>query len=198
VSEFANVELDVLPGYGGNMTGDETKPRPDSALEGRRGQLREVERVTVSILMFDSDGHLLLGKQDPAGKRAHRGVWHLPGGEAEEGEHLTDTATRKMEQTVGLRLAPEQLTAVPFVGEDEQVMTLDTGETVWCQEKLHRFEVRLDKTAAQLEAEVQPGDGLVVLRWFNADELADVELLPSVREFLIHTGHLSARRNNDT
>lgn len=180
------------------MTGDETKPRAGSAFEGRRGHLREVESVTASILLFSSDGHLLMGQKDPAGKRVHRHVWHLPGGEVEEGESLKDAALRRIERNVRLRLVPAQLAALPFVGKDEQVKTLDTGETVWCRMKLHRFEVRLDKTAAQLETQAQPADDLVALRWLSRKELADVELIPSIREFLIRAGYIGHNKGNHT
>lgn len=173
------------------MTEQEPKP-PASALGGSRGHLREVEWTTASVLIFSSDGRLLMGQKEPVRRRGRLDVWHLPGGEVEEGESLESAAMRKAELEVGLRLAPEQLTPVPFIGEDETVKTLATGETVWCRIKLNRFEVRLDQKAAQLEARVQPGDDLVALRWFSREELADAKQIPGVRAFFIRAGYIEA------
>lgn len=172
------------------MAKHDTDQRDGSGVEGGRGHLREVEWVTASVLIFSKDKYLLMGQRDPAKKRSPVHVWQLPGGVVADGETLNDAAVRKIEQEVGLRLTPDQLTPVPFIGEDETVKKLDTGETVWCRMKLNRFEVRLGKTAAQLATEVQPGDDLVAVRWFSPKELAEVELNPGVREFFVRAGYI--------
>lgn len=174
------------------MAKHDADQRAGSGVEGGRGHLREIECVTVSILVFSKDKHLLMGQRDPAKKRGPLHLWQLPGGAVTDGETLKDAAVRKIEQELGLRLTPDQLTPVPFIGEDETVKKLDTGETVWCRMKLNRFEVRLGKTAAQLATKLQPGDDLVALRWFSPKELADVELNPGVREFFVRAGYIPA------
>ena len=168
----------------------DTDPHAGSGVEVGRGHLREIERVTASILIFSKDKYLLMGQKDPARGKGPLHVWQLPGGEVIDGEAHKDAAIRKIEQEVGLRLTPDQLTPVPFIGEDETVKKLDTGETVWCRMKLNRFEVRLGKTAAQLPTKVQPGGDLVALRWFSPKELADVEFNPGVREFFVRAGYI--------
>jgi ADP-ribose pyrophosphatase YjhB (NUDIX family) len=180
------------------MTGDGTRPCGDFGPKGGRCHLREIECETVSILMLSRDDHLLMGKKGLARKWVHHDAWHLPGGEVREGELLIDAAIRRIEETVELHLTPEQLTALPFVGLDEHVKTLDTGETVWCRMKLNRFEVRLNAVAAQLGPEGQIGGDLMALRWVSPEELAEVDLIPSVRQFLIRTGHIPARRTNSS
>lgn len=178
------------------MTAHEARPRADSGPThaGGRSHLREVEWMTASVLIFSSDGHLLMGQKHPSAKRVRLNAWHLPGGEVEAGESLAGAAIRRIEQEVGLRLAPEQLATVPFIGEDETVRTLVSGETAWCRIKLNRFEVHLDKTAAQLKTEVRAGDDLMTLRFFSPAELADVEQMPGTREFFIRAGYIKANK----
>lgn len=174
------------------MTGHEAKLPAGSSGERDRGHLREILSVKASILVFSSDDHLLMGRKDSS-RRRDLGVWHLPGGKVEEGQSLEIAAILAVEQQAGLRLAPEQLTVVPLVGEDERVQALTTGETVWCRIKLNRLQVRLDQTAAELGRQTQPGGDLVALRWLSPEQLADVEHVPGVREFLVRAGYIQPR-----
>jgi 8-oxo-dGTP pyrophosphatase MutT (NUDIX family) len=192
MSEIANVGLDANH-VGEDMAAEhETKPRDGSALRTSRGQLREVAWVRASILIFTSDGHVLMGQKDPTRRKNHLNAWHFPCGEVRQGESLEDAAVRLVGEKAGLQLAPEQFSLLPFVGEDEAVKTLDTGEIVWCRVKLKRFEVRLDQTASQLKAQIRPGRDLLALRFLSLQDVSDVDLIPGVWEFLVRAGYIKA------
>lgn len=159
---------------------------------GRQGNIEglpEIKRQIVSAVIFSSDGCLLMGRKDPAKGGVYPTAWHIPGGGIMKDETLKDALVRELHEEVRLRLTKNQLVALPFIGQGETVKTVD-GKRVWCKMKFHRFEVRLDKTAAELASEVIPGDDLVELRWFCNDELENTELIPGGKDFFIQAGYI--------
>lgn len=54
----------------------------------------------------------------------------------------------------------------------------------------NRFKARLSKLAE--DTEVESTDDLVELRWFDDNELEDVQLVPGGREFFIEAGYIRA------
>jgi len=152
--------------------------------------LREIERDIASVLIFSSDGRLLMGRKDPDKGGVYLNAWHIPGGGVEGGESLVEAAIREANQETGLKLASEQLTFVPIVGEGQTIKTLENGEKVWCKMKFNRFKVSLDVTAEGLSQKIRPGDDLVELRWFSSEELKDVEQIPGGREFFTKAGYV--------
>jgi nucleoside triphosphatase len=149
--------------------------------------LREIERDIASALIFSADGCLLMGRKDPSRGGVYPNAWHIPGGGVEPGESVQEAAIREVEQEVGLKLSTKQLQPVR-TGAVETVKTLSDGERVWCKMKFNRFEVRLDQPKDKVHA--VPGDDLVELRWFNAEELAGVQQIPGGREFFIEMGYI--------
>lgn len=153
--------------------------------------MRTINRVIASVLIFSLDGKLLMGRKDPAKGGVYAWAWHLPGGGQEPDESLEDAARREAQQEVlGLDLSEAVLKPVPFVGRGEAPKRLETGEEVWCRMELNRFEVHLNRSAAQLEQALRPGDDLVELRWFSPNELSEVDQIPGGREFFVQAGYI--------
>jgi 8-oxo-dGTP pyrophosphatase MutT (NUDIX family) len=154
--------------------------------------LREIQRVIASAVIISSDGKVLMGKKDPAKGGVYPDAWHIPGGGLDDGETLEQALIREIgQEVVGLDVTRTQYRELPLVGHGSSTKTLPSGERVWCNMEFHRFEVRLDKPAAEL-VELKPGDDLVELRWFGPDELADVQQIPGGREFFIEAGYLKS------
>jgi ADP-ribose pyrophosphatase YjhB (NUDIX family) len=103
---------------------------------------------------FDGAGRILLGRR-AADPRA--GYWDLPGGFVQEGELPLDGMLRELEEETGRRPEPIELLGMwnePYF--DRVVLCL-----TWI---------------ARLDEDVEPGDDLVELRWFEPRELPWDEL----------------------
>lgn len=154
-----------------------------------KDKLREIERTIASVVIFSKDGKLLMGKKDPAKGGVYLNSWHIPGGGTEEGETLQQTAVREANQEVkGLNLTEENLVPIPFIGKGASPKVLDSGEKVWCKMEFHRFEVHLNKPAAELN--VLPGDDLVELHWFTKEELPSIDQAAGGKEFFQQAGYI--------
>jgi len=75
-----------------------------------------LKRSGVAIVLVDAgDGSgetaFLLTKRTPR-LRAHAGQWALPGGRCDEGETLTQTALRELEEELGLTIPPADVLGV--------------------------------------------------------------------------------------
>lgn len=161
-------------------------------IPGNTKNLREIKRTIASVLIFSSDGCLLMGKKDPSKGGVYPDAWHIPGGGVDEGESLIDAAIRETAQEVGLSLRPDQLKPLPFADEGQAEKTLKDGERVWCVMEFNRFEVRLDQTATELNKIVRPGDDLVELAWLNPDKLQTVAQVPGGKAFMTKMGYITA------
>jgi 8-oxo-dGTP pyrophosphatase MutT (NUDIX family) len=77
-----------------------------------------IERVAARVLLVDDDGRVLLFQgRDPA--RPEAGYWWItPGGGAEDGESLTQTARREALEETG-QVLPEDLGPVVLTRTDE-------------------------------------------------------------------------------
>jgi 8-oxo-dGTP pyrophosphatase MutT (NUDIX family) len=79
------------------------------------GNLREIDRIIASALIFSSDDYLLMGRKDPNKGGVYPTAWHIPGG-GTDGEAVEEAVIREVEQEVGLKLKPDQLTPLPYIG----------------------------------------------------------------------------------
>jgi 8-oxo-dGTP pyrophosphatase MutT (NUDIX family) len=80
--------------------GDEPDPAP--------GQPAPIERVSARVLLVDDDGRVLLFRGgDPAQPEAGH-WWFTPGGGAEAGESLVETARREVQEETG-HVLPDDL-----------------------------------------------------------------------------------------
>jgi ADP-ribose pyrophosphatase YjhB (NUDIX family) len=103
---------------------------------------------------FDERGRVLLGRRvfDP-----RAGHWDLPGGFLHEDEHPVDGLRREVREETGLEIEP-----VEFLGFWLEPYD---GRTVLCL-----------AWTAKATGEARAGDDLVDLRWFEPDELPELEL----------------------
>lgn len=168
---------------------------PTNSLENAQNQVNPrrlpvIQRTIASALIFSKDGKLLMGRKDPSKGGVYPNAWHIPGGGIEDGETLDEAVIREVVQETGLDISNQLRKPVPIIGRGSTVKTLETGEKVWCEMGFNRFEVRMDQTAAELEQTAKPGDDLVELRWFNREELGEVELIPGGTEFFIQAGYM--------
>jgi 8-oxo-dGTP pyrophosphatase MutT (NUDIX family) len=180
----------LLSGVGYNVPMiEQTLDKPENETPEHNPEgLREIDRPIASLIVLSADGKLLMGLKDPAKGGVYPNAWHIPGGGVDEGESLEEAARREGREEAGLDLTDVDLTPIPFVGHGETVKTLADGERVWCRMTFNRFEAQLDRRADEIE--LNPTDDLVELRWFDPDELADVEQIPGGREFFIQAGYI--------
>jgi 8-oxo-dGTP diphosphatase len=120
--------------------------------------------LAASAVVQNDQGHFLLVKR---GHEPAIGLWSLPGGSVEEGETLSDAATREVKEETGLDIV--------------------TGVEVW------RVQVELaegkhyDVHALQGWVKggvLHAGDDAADARWWAIGELEGISLTPHLREFL--------------
>jgi len=106
--------------------------------------------VPGSQAVVEQDGRVLLGRR---GNDPGRGLWDLPGGFVDEGEHPLAALHRELAEETGLEVEPTE-----FLG-------------VWMQPYDGRSVLCLTWLARPCGGSERPGDDLTELRWFGRDEL---------------------------
>jgi 8-oxo-dGTP pyrophosphatase MutT (NUDIX family) len=155
--------------------------------------LRVVNRRIASAVIFSSDNLMLLGRKDPKGGGVYPNSWHLPGGGTDDNESLDTALIREIKEEIGLDISSFDRVPVPFTGHGEAAKTLPSGERIWAIMEFNRFEVRLSQTAAELTGAVQPGDDLIELRWFSAEELAALNDPSGINDWFVEAGYLKGQ-----
>ena len=115
---------------------------------------------TATGLCVDDDGRVLLARraQDP-----QRGLWDLPGGFLEEGEHPLDGLRRELREETGLEVEPLEFFCATTDRYGDSEGAVATLNLTW--------------TARVVAGDAQPADDVSELRWFAVDELpSDDEL----------------------
>jgi 8-oxo-dGTP diphosphatase len=111
------------------------------------------------------DGRLLLIRR---GHGPGQGEWSVPGGRVEAGELLAEAIVRELAEETGLEgVCGELIGWVERVGEDHHFVILDFAVTL------------LDP-----EAEPVAGDDAQEAAWVPLHEVADVQLVEGLAEFL--------------
>jgi len=156
--------------------------------EAETREMREIQRVIASALIFSRDGKILMGRKDPKKGGVYADCWHIPGGGVDEGEELENAMIREVGEEIGLDVSQYERTQFPQKGEGvaEKVLS-DTGEQVMCKMEFNRFRVDVNDKGAD-EIELHPSSDLVETRWFSIDELPNVKQIPGGKEFFQEIG----------
>lgn len=128
--------------------------------------------LAASALIRDDQGRVLLVKR---GRDPEKGRWSLPGGKAEPGEVLPETARREVLEETGLVVEVfEELWTVTFPTPDGRM-----------------FEVH-DYAAKPAGGRLVAGDDADAVNWFTPEEVAELTLTTNLPEFLVAMGVLTA------
>jgi ADP-ribose pyrophosphatase YjhB (NUDIX family) len=117
-------------------------------------------KPTASALCVDDAGRVLLARR---AVEPHKGLWDVPGGFLEEGEHPLDAIRRELREETGLEVEPLEFLGAwmdRYGGDSTAEATLNL---YW--------------TARLLHGEPRPADDVAELRWFARDELPSADEL---------------------
>jgi ADP-ribose pyrophosphatase YjhB (NUDIX family) len=129
-------------------------------------------RVAAYGLCRDGEGRVLLVR---ASARSNTpGVWSLPGGGIEHGEHPADGVVREVAEETGLTVKVTRLRDV----------LADITEMPWRNVALHHDRIVYDVTVVGGSLRDEPDGTSDVAAWLTLDELAGQPLLPFVAELL--------------
>jgi ADP-ribose pyrophosphatase len=124
--------------------------------------------VAVGAIVIKEKKILLVKRNKEPGKRK----WAIPGGSVKLGETLQEAAEREVREETGLTIkAEEPVYAFDLILQDKQ------GET-----RFHYVIIDLmaDLTGGRLHASDDAEDA----RWFSPEDIKEVEVTESTREFL--------------
>jgi 8-oxo-dGTP diphosphatase len=122
-----------------------------------------IPEVCVGAVVVDEDDLLLIRR----GRGAAQGTWSVPGGRVEPGELLAEAVVRELLEETGLEGVCEDL-----VGWAERI------------DAEHHY-VILDFRVTLLErAEPTPGDDAAEARWVPLADVAELNLVEGLAEFL--------------
>jgi ADP-ribose pyrophosphatase YjhB (NUDIX family) len=143
-------------------------PRCGEALEGneQRVECRACGFVayanpvpTATAVCVDEAGLVLLGRR---AFEPDAGLWDLPGGFVDEGEHPLDTLRRELLEETGLEIDVGEFLGVWMDRYGYDSTAASTLNLYW--------------TARALGGDARPADDVVELRWFAPDEIPWDEL----------------------
>jgi ADP-ribose pyrophosphatase YjhB (NUDIX family) len=109
---------------------------------------------TATAVCVDGAGRVLLGRR---AWEPDKGLWDLPGGFVDEGEHPLDALRRELREETGLEVEPQEFLGVWMDRYGYDSSATSTLNLYW--------------TARVVAGEEQPADDVVELRWFEPDEL---------------------------
>jgi ADP-ribose pyrophosphatase YjhB (NUDIX family) len=125
-------------------------------------------KPTASAVCLDAEGRVLLSRR---GEEPFKGMWDLPGGFLEEGEHPLDCLRRELREEGGVDIEP-----VAFLG----IWIDKYGGDGSAQATLNLY-----WTARIVDGKPEPADDVAEFRWFPADEVPLDELaFPHTRDVL--------------
>ena len=119
--------------------------------------------LAVAALVFDREGRLLLVQRD---RPPATGLWTVPGGRVEHGEHVADALAREVMEETGLLVRTGRLVEVA-----ERITATDEG--TW-------HYVILDYLADVIGGALAAGSDVRDARFVSPDELVALALTPGL------------------
>ena len=125
------------------------------------------ERLTARVLLFDSEGRILLLKGRLPNRPAHTSSWFTVGGGVEQGETLYEAALREVAEETGFA----EVELGPVVWTREGVGVLHSGETVLFKES---YVVARCLGGEPSRGGWQPHENELIddMRWWSLEEIA--------------------------
>jgi NAD+ diphosphatase len=125
-------------------------------------------KATACALCVDERGRVLLGRR---ANEPFKGLWDLPGGFLDEGEHPFDALRRELLEETGLEVEPLEFVGVWMDRYPYKTHTASTLNLYW--------------TARVLAGSQEAADDVAELAWFAPDELpAEDELAFHIADVL--------------
>jgi ADP-ribose pyrophosphatase YjhB (NUDIX family) len=109
---------------------------------------------TANALVTDEHGRVLLARR---AVEPDKGLWDIPGGFLEEGEHPLDAIRRELREETGLEVEPEAFFCATIDRYGDRPGAATTLNLTW--------------TARVVAGMPEPADDVDELRWFAPDEL---------------------------
>lgn len=122
-----------------------------------------------SAVVVDERGRVLLHQ------RADTGNWSIPGGGMEPGESIAECLVREVREETGIEVRPVRVVGV--YSDPSHVVAYDDGEVR--QEFSVCFACK--PVGGATDASSNESDDV---RWFSREELAELEITPSIRRRL--------------
>lgn len=138
--------------------------------------------VAVGAVVVHNGALLLIRRRNPP----EAGRWSVPGGRVRFGEPIWEAVVREVREETGIEVTAERLLGwVERIGDRE----LESGSPG------HHF-VILDFAATPLEADPAPcpGDDASDAAWVPLADLAEVDLVDGLADFLVDVGVLDPAR----
>lgn len=146
--------------------------------------MRTIHRDIVGGFIFSKDNKLLLGKNRKGG--VYEGSFVVPGGGVDEGETKEIALRREMKEETGINISTANIKSFrESFGECEKTLR-DTGERVFVKMKFYDYRIDLNENAS--EVAITTDDDWYEPRWFEINELVDVNIGEATRNTLIDVG----------
>ena len=123
-----------------------------------------------SAVITDAEGRLLLAK------RTDNALWTIPGGTMKPGETIADTAVREVKEETGLDV--EVVSLVGIYSNPDHVVEYSDGEV--------RQQFSVCFACRYLGGELATSDETSEVGYFSSDEVADMDIHPSIRLRIQH------------
>ncbi len=115
-------------------------------------------RLTVSGVLFDSQGRILLIR------RADNGWWALPGGGVEPGERVVEAVVRELEEEIGVHVRPVNLFGI--YSDPNVIISYDNGAR-----KYHV--VSIGFLCEPMYGQLKPGPEVLEIAYFDPEHLPE-------------------------
>lgn len=125
---------------------------------------------TATAVIADSEGRVLLGRR---ALEPDKGLWDLPGGFVDEGEHPLDALKRELREETALEIEPGEFLGIWMDRYGYDAPSASTLNLYW--------------TAQVVAGDARAADDVAELRWFPPDEIPWDDLAFEVNEKVLST-----------